>query len=532
MADETPDESDKAAMNLTTAVADAGTWEKSVNVTVPAEEVGKEFNTVIGSFSGQVSIPGFRPGKVPRDVIEKRFGSEIRKQVTASLLERAIHAALTKENLKIVGDPEFNEPEKIIVTKGQPFVFDFKAEIFPQFELPPYTGLKAEQEEIEVLPEEMEQALNSIRERLAEEAPAEEGHAMAERDSAKGVLRILVDGAEVHKEDEAQLLIVDGHVFGAYAHLGANYLAGAKVGEKRAVEETLAGNFPVEAHRGKKATIEFEVKSIKTLRLPPIDDEMAKKVGMDDAQALREKVRSSLIEKIGESIRTRTRESILHQVIDNSKFDLPARTLARAASANMTESVNYLARMGVSPDAVGLTPEAMAAKSRSGGEAELRRFFVIAAVAEKEKITAEEEEVDEVIVGMARRQNVPAQQLFDRLAEEGQIGQIEMDIKFRKTIEFIMDSAEIAVVPRKPPEKAGGHEHREHAPGHEHGGHEHALPEDGHEHGEHAHEHAEHGHEHGEHAEHGHEHGEHGHEHGAHEHGEHGHEEGGHEHGH
>jgi trigger factor len=524
------DEKEKDNLNVTTAVADTGTWEKKINVTVAPEDVGREYNTVIGGFSGHVNLPGFRPGKVPRDVIEKRFGTEIRKQVTANLLERAIQTAVEKENLKIVGDPEFDEPEKILVSKGQPFSFEFKAEIFPQFELPPYTGLKAEQEEIEVLPEEMEQALNSIRERMAEEAPAEEGHAIGERDSATGVLRVLVDGAEVHKEDAAQLLVVDGHVFGGYAHLGANYLTGAKVGEKRAVEETLAGNFPVEAHRGKKATIEFEVKSIKLLRLPPIDDELAKKVEVADVQALKEKVRSSLIEKIGETIRNRTRDNILHQVIDNSKFELPARTLARAASANMTESVNYLARMGVSPEAVGLTPEAMASKSRSGGEAELRRFFVLAAIAEKEKITAEEEEVDEIIVGMARRQGVPAQQLFDRLAEEGQIGQLEMDIRFRKTIEFLMDSAEIAVVPRKPAEKMGGHEHPEHAPGHahehehaeqapEHAEHAHGHDEFGHEHAEHGHEHAEHGHEHGEH---GHDHGEHGHEHGGHSH-EHGH---------
>lgn len=513
-----------------TSVKDSGVWEKTIGVTVAAEEVAKEFNTVLGELAGKVNLPGFRAGKVPRDVVERKFGGDVKRQVAGNLLQRAVFSSIEKEGLNTIGEPQFDAPESIAATRGQPFTFQFTTEVFPEFELPPYKGLKAEQEEIDVLPEEEENAIKGICERFAEDGEAPEGHAMANKDSAAGVLRILVDGNEIHKEEDARLLVVDGHVFGAHAHLGESYLLGAKVGEKRVIEEALAESFPIAEQRGKKATIEFEVKAIRVLKVPAVDDELAKKVGVNDAAALKERVHSSLLQKVRETIMDRVSSTLLGQIEEKVSFDLPKRALNAAASNNLSQNIQQMSKMGVTPAALGIDAEQMANQSLEFGKKELRRFFILSAIADKEGLVAEDDEVDDVVVSLSRQRNIPVQQLFDKMAEDGQLQQIETNIRFKKAMEFITDSAEVTVVPRKPftqdeghgGHDHGGHEHAElgHEHSHSHGGeectHDHGAADQGHSHDGHdcAHDHGDAGHSHdAPKAQAGHEHG---HEHGGH----------------
>ncbi len=152
-------------------------------------------------------------------------------------------------------------------------------------------------------------------------------------------------------------------------------MIGAKVGEKRVVEEALQNTFPIEEHRGKKATIEFEVKSIKTLQLPPVDDELAKKVNMEIVQALNDPRAFVAARKIGDAIKERTRENLLGQIAAGVKFELPPRALQAAVRNNLQRSMEYMQQMGVSPDALGLNGEAMISRSVEASSDELRRFF-------------------------------------------------------------------------------------------------------------------------------------------------------------
>jgi len=493
VAAENEDDTEDALLPVETSVKDSGQWEKSVGVTVAAADVTKEFNTVLGELAGKVNLPGFRAGKVPREVVERKYGADVKRQVAGNLLQQAVYAAIEKENLNTIGEPQFEAPESIAATRGQPFTFEFKTEIFPQFELPVYTGLKAEQQEIDLLPEEVDTAYNSLRERFAEEVVAATGAAIGNKDSATGVLRILIDGAEAHKEEGARMLCVDGHVFGAHAHLADTYLLGAKVGEKRVADETLTASFPNKEQVGKKATIEFEVNEIRSLSLPPIDDELAKKLGMNDAAALDERVRATLLEKVRDRIMGDVSNALMAQIEDKLTFELPKRALNHSAQTNIRQNLEQMQQMGVTPDALGISPEVMMGQALENGKKELRRFFILSAIADKEKLVAEDEEVDDVVVSMARRQGTTAELLFQKLVDEGQIEQIETNIRFKKAMEFVTDSAEIAVVARK----AFKNEHE----GHDHGSHDHA-----------AHDHAEAGHEHGHDC--GHDHGTAGHEHG------------------
>jgi hypothetical protein len=263
---------------------------------------------------------------------------------------------------------------------------------------------------------------------------------------------------------------------------------------------------------------------------------------LENADALREKVRTSLLEQIGNRIKSDTQQALLKQIIDKTPFELPAKAVELAATARLRESAHHLQQQGM---AEMITPEhvpQLLEMTRKRAEFDLKREFILRAVANKEDITIEDEEIDDVVMQMARERKTSGPALLEKMSESGELEQLEESLRLKKAEDLIIDSAEVAVVPRKPfvehGEEDHGHEHS-----HEHAaeaGHEHSLEhaaETGH---EHSHEHGHDcGHDHGAPAaEHGHEHGKDcGHEHGAkaagHEH-EHGHEHGkdcGHEHG-
>jgi trigger factor len=482
----------EAPVNVKTEVKDSGAWAKSVGITVPVEDVSGEFDAVAGELAGAVNLPGFRKGKVPRNVIEKRYGDDIQKQVTSNLLNRALRTAIDKEKLEVIGEPQIKDAQELKAAKGQDFTFNLDVEVKPKFELGQYKSLAVEQEELDLLPGELDAAMDGILERFAEVVDAPQDHGVSEKDSAGGVLRFVVEGSEVHSEDDARLLLSDGHVLGAYAHLGAKFLEGAKVGEKRVVEEALANSFPVEAQRGKKATIEFEVKSIKMRKLPELNDALAEKLGLKTVDEFKSKVRTTLLERVGDNINGATRNALLEKIAAASPFDLPQRLCELTAKRAMQSQLQQFMKMGLQPEMLAGSLDHLAAEAKEKSARDMRHFFILEAVCAKEEIAVTEEDIDEEIVKLARQRNMRASELYDEMIEEESLLELEMEVKNRKALDFLVEHAEIKIIPRKPPEKATGHEHAEHAP--------HAAP-------------AEHGHEHGHDC--GHEHGhDHGHEHG------------------
>ncbi|HEY3319703.1 MAG TPA: trigger factor [Planctomycetota bacterium] len=459
--------------------SDTGTWAKKLEITVPVAAVDKEFDAVTGELASAARLPGFRPGKVPRAVIQKRFGEDIRRQVTADLLERALRSAISREKLPVIGQPAI-QPEKYRAERGQAFSFEIDVEIKPTFELGQYKGLSIEQEETEVLPEEMQQAMDRICDRFAQMVNAPADHPVAERDVVTGVLRVIVDGQEVHKEESAQLMIMNGQVLGGFATLPDTFLTGAKPGDKRTAEETLGNHFPVEAQRGKKGTLEFEVKSIQVRQAPAIDDELAKKMGLQTADELKEKVRASLLEKMSEEIHNKTRYDLLDKVVANSPFDLPQRLAEKMSDQTHASSMERLKSMGIDPEMLGQNQGAFVDQAKKQADSEMRRFFVVDAISEKEGLAVTDDDVDEEIVRIARPRNMRASELYDKLLEEGSLEDLKNDLKVRKVLEFLVEESDVKIVPRKPLEKPAEHVH---GPECNHGA------EHGHEHGEHGHEH-------------------------------------------
>ena len=273
------DEEELKPIAVETQVAETGKWAKTLTVTVPAAAVTKEFEAITSEWAVKVRLPGFRAGKVPRNLIEKRFGEDIRKQALANIVPRALQSAILQEKLDTVGEPKM-DLEKLSARKGEPLSFTAEVEVRPGLELSNYKGLLVEQEEVEVLPEEIEEMLLAAREQFATMIDAPPDHALGDQDVVQSSLRFTVDGTEIQKEEDASLFVMAGHVIGACANIEVKFLAGVKAGDKRSLEAELNESFPRAEYHGKKATIDFEIKSIRQRILPPLDDALAQKMGL------------------------------------------------------------------------------------------------------------------------------------------------------------------------------------------------------------------------------------------------------------
>lgn len=458
---------EKGPLEVQVQVADGGLWTKRLNMTVPAAEVGKAFDSILKEVVGGLRLPGFRPGKVPKGYAEKLLGDDLRRRVLLNVTTRAIHSALEKEKLDVVGEPKMGQ-EELKVERGKDFSFAVEMEIKPTFELGNYKGLPLEQEEVDVKPEEVTEQLKRLAERFAKPAEWPADGAVRERDSALGVLRVLAEGQEIHKEEEAGLLMADGHTFGAPAHLGSAFLEGAKLGEVRTAEVTLDDHFPVETWRGKKATLEFTMARGQRLELPPQDDELAKQAGAKDLEDLKQKIGDELREHLTGEVREKVKQELLERLAGAHPFELPKR-LKESFSKQLAEGgLRYLSNYGLDPSLLDEHRTKLDQTASLSAEKKLREFFLLDAIAKKEGLTLSEEELDEELVKAARKRGMRAAELLQQLEENGKLDEYERELEARKTVDFLLEHAEIKVVPRKWEAKPAhacdheSHQHQEH----------------------------------------------------------------------
>lgn len=449
---------DLEPIEVKSSVLDTGANTKSLTLTVPSTEIDKAYDKLVNKYAGEVRLPGFRPGKVPRAMIEKLLKDDLKNQVTHDVVSRGIFYAVRNEKIITIGPPVLVSAMPS-AERGKDLTIEVNLEIQPEFELCNYKGLSVEQEEVELLPGEVDAQLERLSMRFAEEFEAPSDTTLKERDIAKGVLRYMVDGNEVRKEDDAALLLHEGHVVGAYAHIGLDYLDGARVGELRTVDAVLGTRFPLEDMRGKNARIEFELKQIKRNKIPPCDDELAKKLGAESAEALRKQIESTLKENLAEETTAKTRRVLLDQVVSGSPFDPPKR-MAKAIEDRMVGK--WELHMNHSGDLTSWAQDKLSKHCADFSKIAVRRYFVADAICRKENVKVSIAELDEEVFMLAHQRGQSVAELFKEIDEQEIFAQLRMSMLEQKALDILVENAEIKIVARKTPEKKQpdcGHDH-------------------------------------------------------------------------
>lgn len=438
--------------------------QRKISVTVPAAGVNAVIDSAIRNYGANLTLDGFRKGKVPARVIEKRFPEEIIARATDSLVNMQVSAILEKEDLNPVNRIEFESGENPQVARDQDFSFSFSFEILPDnIQLPEdLSALSVEVEAPDLKPEEVESISTRIRKTMA---TLEE-----------------VTEKRLPQDDDVVLVDVDGTVDGnAVPGMKADnflmQLHAPKEGDKPAeVDEIIrtlhAGeegqgtmicpeDHPDPTLRGKTMDLKVKVHRISREALPELDDEFAKKVGFEDIGKLRKAIFEQAMSNKLKEIRSKGEQKLLDSVLDAQDFPLPESMVNKHLNEYLAEARNYLMRQGLDQNAIADTLKNMKEEGLVQARMQAKAQAFLMALAFRENIKVTEQEADRQIMQMAQESKQDFAKLRDAIWQNGMINDIQERLMAGKALDLMYTKAKKIVVgpdgkPLPPPEMVEG----------------------------------------------------------------------------
>jgi trigger factor len=413
-----------------------------VQVEVPAGDVEKATSRAARGLAKEMRMPGFRAGKAPASLIIQRlgFGSVLQEAIREALPEW-YERALFESNVSPIGDPDIemvSAPE----TEGQPLEFKFQVGVRPAAELGEYKGLEVGKEEKEVPDEIVDTEVERVREGFARLEQVD--RAAAEGDSALIDFEGFVDGSAFQGGTAEDYLLGLGS--GQLIEGFEEQLIGAEAGEEREVKVTFPSDYQAEHLAGKDAVFKVKVKEVREKVLPELDDDFASDASEFDTL---EELRADIREKVGTALGSRAEEDFRVAAIDaavaEATVDVPDELATARAEERWERMERQLAGRGMDPAAFlqmqGKTREELIEETKPDAEKELKREAVVTAIAEAEGIEVSDEEMVEALEHSAEHERTTPEKLLERLRTSGRDSMVREDIRARKAIEVVTESA-------------------------------------------------------------------------------------------
>ena len=425
------------------AAADAGTpvlnpdCTRELVLDIPPEEVSKAYRGVVGNYRKYAKIPGFRAGKVPDTVIKRRFAGEIRKEVIDSLLPERFNKAVSELGVRLVGQPQVTE---LTVEDGAPLHVKAIFEFVPDFSIEGYEKVVVEKPPVEITEEEFQREMAQLRESRATIEPVEEDRALANGDWAqityKGQIEGDAEAAPIAGEDS--LVEIGGKdTVAAFT----NALLGAKPGQELKAEVIYPADYGEAKLAGKTVAYEVEVKAIKKRTLPELDDDFAAELGAYESFAdLEARVREHLASRKRRSVVGETKNRLFAALGARYSFALPESLVQEQIDARLDRGLRALAAQGMNTDQMRkLDFGRLRAAQREGAAAEVKTGILLDRIAELEKISVSDEELDDQMQLLARETREPVDTLKVRLTEDGGLVKLREQLRREKTANVLYE---------------------------------------------------------------------------------------------
>lgn len=411
-----------------------------LTIEVPAEELEKALQNAYLKNRKQISVPGFRKGKVPRQMIEKMYGPEIFYDDAANaLIPDAYAAAVDECELELVSRPAISI-EKI--AKGEPFVFTAEVAVKPEVTLGQYKGIEVEKEDISATEEEIQAALNKEQESNSRTITVED-RAVQDGDMTVIDFEGFADGTafEGGKGTDYPLTIGSGAFIPGFEE----QLIGAEIGKEVEVNVTFPEEYHAKDLAGKPAVFKCTVKEIKVKELPELDDEFAKDVSeFDTLEEYKADLKKKLEEKKAEEAKGRKEDAVIEKIIEGASMEIPDAMVETQAEQLVDDFAQRLQMQGMSMDQymqyTGAGMEAMIERMKPQAVKRIQSRLVLEAVAAAEQIEIGEDEIEEEIGRMAEAYKMEVEKVKEILGESEKEN-MKDDLAIRKAIDLVTEAA-------------------------------------------------------------------------------------------
>lgn len=406
-------------------------------VEASAEEVSKAFRRVTRNYQKYARIPGFRPGKTPESVIQRKFATEIRKEVIDSLLPERFNQSVRDLNLKPVGQPQVTE---LTIEDGKPLHVKAVFEYLPDFSIDGYQSFTVEKPSVEITDEEFNREMEELRESRATIEPVEEDRALVDGDWAQIAYTGIITGEEDAgpvKGDDALVEIGGKDTVEAFTQV----LRGARAGQELKAEVIYPAEYPDKRIAGKTVAYEVSVKAIKKRTVPELNDDLAKELGgYEDLADLQTRVREHMAQRKRNSVENETKDKLFAALAEKFPFPVPESLVQDRIDARLERGLRALAAQGMQADQMRkLDFGRLRTAQRDGAIAEVKATILMDRIAAAENITVTDEEVQREIQIAAIQSREPVEALQKRLTEDGGLARIREQLKREKVADLLYE---------------------------------------------------------------------------------------------
>ena len=429
-------------MQITATISDG--LHREFTVVIPQNDLDDRLTGKLEEMKPKLHLKGFRPGKAPVSFLKKTYGKSMMNEIVEAAVNESSQKAISDNSLKPATPPTVDlvsEYQQVVERKSD-LEFTVKVDLMPEFELSDVAKLKVERLVGEVQDVDVDEALNRLADQAKSYSPREEGAA-----AEKGDLVVInfvgkVDGVEFAggKADDFRLTLGSGQLIPGFE----DQLIGAKAGEGREVKVTFPANYSDATLSEKDAVFDVTVKDVKKPDPVAIDSELAKKLGLEDLGALKERVRDQLKSDFARASRLHMKRRILDALDKLHSFELPPAMVETEFDAIWKQVEAELKREGKTAADEGKSEDELKKEYREIAERRVRLGLVLARVGEQNGITVTPEEVQRAIMARARQFPGQEQQVFNFYANNAQAAaEIRAPIFEDKVVDFIAELAEV-----------------------------------------------------------------------------------------
>jgi trigger factor len=447
-ADEAQQEKPRLALDV--KIDKPSACQRHVTVTIAKDDVARYLKEAYDELVPKAEVPGFRPGRAPRKLVETRFKENIAGQVKGKLLMDSLEQMSDDHQFTAISEPDF-DLDSVQLPDDGPMVFEFDIEVRPEFDLPQWKGIKIERPMHEYSDAEVEERLAQLLAKYGQlekhEGPIEAGHFVTV------TLRATHEGRQVSQlteetiEVRPTLSLTDARVEGF-----DKLLVGRQAGETVNAKVTISPESDNEALRGKEVDLSLEIVAVEKRKLPELTREFLERIGgFASEEELKQEVREEMQRQLKYFQQRRVRQQITSQLTVTATWDLPQDLLRRQARRELDRAVLELQSSGFSQEQIraysnDLQQNAMASTAKA-----LKEHFILERIAEEHKLDVSPEDYDREIELIADQSDESPRRVRARLEKKGLMDSLRNQIVERKVIELIEEHAEFRDVPYKPP---------------------------------------------------------------------------------
>ena len=436
-------------MTLGVDVHDVGPCKKQVRVKVPEGDIKHIRDFVLDEMKSKAAVPGFRPGKAPRDVVAKRFGRELADELKQKVLIGSLEQLSMDTKIEPINEPDL-DVENLTIPDFGDFEYEFQVEVRPDFELPSYDQIKIKRPKREISEADIDEAQQRFLEQYAEHVPTDE--AIEPGDSVKLAATFIYKGEELQHVEKLSVRVrsvlrfEDGEIVDF-----DKLLTGARAGDTRTATVTISREAENIAMRGEKVQMQIEVLAVSRVKLPELNRALFQRVNVESLDELRIAVEQNLERQVQYNQRQAVRRQVLDKITESAAWELPDDLVLKQVENAMYREVLEMQQAGYTSQEIKARENELRQRQVSITRQAMKEHFILDKIATLENIEVNQYDIDTELLymSMARGENV--RRLRARLQKTGVIENLEAQIRERKAVDVILSKAVFEDVPMDNP---------------------------------------------------------------------------------